>query len=357
MYIGIIDIDALQFPDKFFPNLEVMKVASYHWGKGDYVELVLDLHSPLEKYNKIYAFQTNINGEFQSQLFTRKNCEYYNSAIYGGEHIPMSTELENSVPNIEIYNQFFNKIYNINLERQKNINKWKKAKFIRIYEYNEDGIIKLFDNSEYLEDYVSRANVYIYDTNLFNVDAQTVEKIINILSNYTNITCLIPQKISDINMLNIIVSQSFFSAKNIFIYNGMVDKYLIKTICKYSSLYKREVKIEVGYDTNNTYTENYMKQLFRKVLIWSIYISAHGQKISLVAHPDIPESSYRTLISIAGFWINFSSKNLTFYEHVQKTGKQKVLATLINLMNTDKTIYELANTNYNNFKEKGVIFI
>ena len=123
MYIGLIDDDLREKAS--YPNLELMKLASFHKQNRDIIELVTD-YRQYERYTKIY-FRKNINNNDIPSLFLSKargKCDYGGYAFTNGIYIPMEKEIEKSLPDFTIYDK-------IKKERKK-FNAWLDKGLIRL---------------------------------------------------------------------------------------------------------------------------------------------------------------------------------------------------------------------------------
>ena len=105
MYIGIIDQDALLYKKNFFPNLEVMKISSYHKAKRDIVDFILNM-TILDKYSKIYLRKNIQDNYYPSFVISKDNCDYGGLSFTNNQYIPMTEEIENTVPDFSIYNNY-----------------------------------------------------------------------------------------------------------------------------------------------------------------------------------------------------------------------------------------------------------
>ena len=105
MYVGLID-DDVRFGKLKYPNLEIMKLASYYKNNRDIVELCTDYRT-FERYSKIIIRKNKNNNDFPSMLMSkvRDRCEYGGYAFTSGMYIPMKNEIEKSLPDVTIYDK------------------------------------------------------------------------------------------------------------------------------------------------------------------------------------------------------------------------------------------------------------
>lgn len=104
MFIGIADYDLMQKKEDDIPNLEVMKISSYHKRKKDIVEYVKKLND-CEHYNKVYVRKDFSMGGHPTALIKKKNFIIGGLAYTKGIYKPLEDEIEQSPPDITIYDK------------------------------------------------------------------------------------------------------------------------------------------------------------------------------------------------------------------------------------------------------------
>lgn len=100
--IGLYDQDIVTAKKQYIPNLEMMKVYSYHLQKGDMIRLI-DKKDNLNRFNHIWYFKNNKNSKFNSEILERENITIYGQGIYG-KFKPLPERYRNTSPNFGIYN-------------------------------------------------------------------------------------------------------------------------------------------------------------------------------------------------------------------------------------------------------------
>lgn len=105
MYIGLID-DDLRTGKAQFPNLEIMKLSSFHKNNRDLVELVRDYRNYL-RYSKLYLRKNKEDDDLPALFLSkaRNKCEYDGYAFTNGIYVPMDAAIEKSLPDITIYDK------------------------------------------------------------------------------------------------------------------------------------------------------------------------------------------------------------------------------------------------------------
>lgn len=196
MYIGLID-DDLRSRGTSYPNLEIMKLASYHKKNRDLVELVRDYRT-YTRYSKLYLRRNGADNDLPALLLSkaRDKCEYGGYAFTNGIYVPMEKDIEKSLPDVTIYDK-------INIENRK-FNQWLNKSFMRLE--TEDTIQ---DNT--------RSSFLIYDKNA--IQYPMLNEIVNIAK---MIEFVEPQYFDSLDDAIWFARQSNFHNKTVINYNGTV---------------------------------------------------------------------------------------------------------------------------------------
>ena len=105
MYIGLID-DDLRVRSWSIPNLEIMKLSAFHKKNRDLVELVTDYRT-YTRYSKLYLRRNGADSDLPALLLSkaRDKCEYGGYAFTNGLYVPLEKEIEESLPDVTIYDK------------------------------------------------------------------------------------------------------------------------------------------------------------------------------------------------------------------------------------------------------------
>lgn len=106
--IGLLDYDALANQKIRYPNLELMKMATYLRRNRQSYRLVVDLDD-LDIYSEIYLFQNDSNLDYPTFILKRKNVKWFGLAFTDNVYYEMDREIEICEPNIGIYKLLFKK--------------------------------------------------------------------------------------------------------------------------------------------------------------------------------------------------------------------------------------------------------
>lgn len=349
MYIGLIDQDALLYPKKFFPNLEIMKLSSYHKGKKDIVNLVNDMRD-IDKYSKIYLRKDIQDNIYSSFTLMNPKCVYGGQSFTGTEeYVPMDEEIEHCLADITIYNSFF-KREDYKIRGYSSLNAITKSYYLRFY-YNN-----IFNPyfSKYVQNNNSRGvNYFIYDKNFFQ--DKRAEDIIYSAGPYKKIKFVYHQKITDFELLKRLANSNTIS---IFEKNGYLiyDKYLTNkdflTFCEQTKNLKERVALSICKNKNNIYlSENFFKEEIKNSLLRIIYASVNNINIIFYYDNNISDERYDKIFRNLIMWYNKYMLNYSFLEYYDSKHMRKEF--LLELANSNSYLKELININPKKIIAKG----
>ena len=161
MYIGLVDNDML-VKRWHYPNLELMKLSSFHKKNRDIVELVSD-YRECDKYSKVYLRKDTIIKPVPTMFLSRyrDKCEYGGLAFTKGIYIPMEQEIENCTPDVSIYGRIRNKDLILNtflnkelIRLQTSNNFYCDNKAVLVYDkqpHKFDNFTKLYEQAKTIE--------------------------------------------------------------------------------------------------------------------------------------------------------------------------------------------------------------
>lgn len=194
MYIGLIDDDLRA--KRSYPNLELMKLASFHKKNKDIVELMTD-YRQYERYSKIYIRKNIINTDLPNVFLSkaRNKCEYGGYAFTNGVYIPMNSEIEKSLPDVTIYDKI-------------------KEKRERFTTYLNKGLVRLQTNDEFIITNGYR-RFLVYDKQAYSYP--NFQNLVNIAG---NIEFIETQYFDDFDKALDFASLQNINVNTIVIYNG-----------------------------------------------------------------------------------------------------------------------------------------
>ena len=336
MYVGLIDYDALSFSNKFFPNLEIMKLSSFLKKNKSIVKLILNF-SDLEKYSKLYLRKNINNNDYPSSLILDKRCEYGGLAFTNNNYLPMNEEIEKSTPDFSIYEKYYsNSKIPISIKKQQN--NLSKSCFIRLIYNNK---IK-----DFYKNYCTPSHggsVFVYDSDLFKTE--NTFSILNDIGHKTHIKFIYPQKIDNIDICKKICSSDWNYSKNKIIFkNNIILNKDFKDFCNQSKNFKTKCYFLIGQDKNNTFTENYLKQELNRTLNRAIYSVSSGSKLVPYCNRKIPQSNYKKALTAIEDWTSLNFTQQSYKEYVGKSNKS-LLNFIEELSKKDSFFRELISVN------------
>ena len=105
MKIGIIDADLVGRKKHRFPNLACMKISSYHKRQGHDVELLLD-YDTVENIDNVFISKVFTDTIVPDGILNLRWVEYGGTGFYYDKAQPLAYEIEHSIPDYHLYDQF-----------------------------------------------------------------------------------------------------------------------------------------------------------------------------------------------------------------------------------------------------------
>lgn len=355
MYIGIIDQDALLYKKNFFPNLEVMKISSYHKAKRDIVDFILNM-TILDKYSKIYLRKNIQDNYYPSFVISKDNCDYGGLSFTNNQYIPMTEEIENTVPDFSIYNNYM-KIIKPKCSYGLKEEELSKAIYTRAY-YND-----IFKEDIFLAPLKANTSglgsIFIYDKDFFrNIDCLNILKN-NMKEDKKRIKFLYPQRLSNYNLISeICKAEKIFGRTrkdtSFFVYTKQLYKKDFLEVCAQADKdFKSSISFEIGADKYKTYTDNFLKEEFITYLNRIIYVIAKGVKhIKFSVNPEILNKDYKALYGDLAKWYNSHFTKMSFCEFVKQNNSPNK-EIFKKLVNSNNMIRELSLVKPREFLSKG----
>lgn len=339
MDIGLLDQDALSSPNTFLPNLEIMKLSTYYKKNKNYVSFILDPNK-IERYNKVVLRKDMNDGEYLSELFLEDKCEYGGLAFTNGVYVPLAEEIEDSVPDISIYNSYFKKIL-IGKKKYEDLQrKLLKSSFIRL---SSNGQTCNLDTSKGFIGYGARIEnvIYIYDTGIFNI-LNAYEAIDNIvLGKKQKAKLIYPQYSDDFSEIEKWCKKKWSHSENRFIYDKIILNKELKEICGKSPEFVSKPVILMCNDKSETYTDNFLKSDFRNSLNRIIYTMTGKFKIKFECKREPKDKNFKMLYKNLILWSNGGFGRFTFREYLFGKGQKKTTIFLDSLAENDASLREL----------------
>lgn len=340
MDIGLLDQDAILSPETFYPNLEIMKLSSYYKKNKNFVSLILN-PKEVDRYTKIVLRKDTNDENYLSNLFLNKKCEYGGLAFTNNIYKPLEKEIENCIPDISIYNSYFNKIL-LKLKKGEILKrKFLQSSYIRL---STDGINCDLDYQNGFIGASARSQniVYVYDNNILEIK-DSKEAINDIIKGKQQFMKLIHvQESKDFEKISNWCVKAWNSSDNKIIYNKIVYNKEFKEICSMSKDFTLKPFILICYDKNKTYTDNFLKADFKNSLNRALYIMTTKARVQLMDKEEYENENFKLLYRSLIYWIEKSFKKYSFKEFLFNRSKKQFIF-LEDLANNDAVLRELIN--------------
>ena len=187
--IGLLDYDALTNQKIQYPNLELMKMATYLRRTRQSYRLITDLND-LEIYTEIYLFQNDSSLPYPSQVFRKKNVKWYGLAFTDNIYRPMASEIEECEPSIGAYKLLFKEFLLQDKMTTQQIGYLLNASYVRL---------SMPLNKRYIRSIRPHRRILIYDTNVFSGDWEKNVQLL-VSKNIAGFIFLYEQEMDDIEL-------------------------------------------------------------------------------------------------------------------------------------------------------------
>ena len=334
MDIGILDQDAILYPDSFYPNLEVMKLSSYHKRKQDIVSLILTSNN-LERHSRIIVRKENDDGKYASNLLLRENCTYGGLGFTNGKYIAMDMEIENSSPDFSIYNRYLKTF----LKEEKYTEKKKELERLSYARLSTNGVNCDLDINKGLIG-PNNGRLLIYDKNA--VDLIGVKEKLDGTIGARYIQLLYPQQSNSLdNIINFCSIKRILSQNNIYCIKPLSKKEF-KYLCDNSISFSCRPYVLCAHNKDRTHSADFLKIDFINTLNKMIYSVGMGAKVKFIYTKGIKIPDYLALYKYAIDWHNRRFSNITLLEYISRNS-QLSRQRLLDFANQSRELKELIN--------------
>lgn len=276
--IGLFDQDLLTANNKYIPNLEMMKVYSYHLNKGDMIKLI-DKQDNLNRFNHIWYFKNNKNSRFNKDILQYKNLTIYGQGIYS-KFKPLPEQYQDSVPNFSVYNK---------INKSRLLTKVEKNGIIRLENQDLSGFKK------------DKSYVYIVDINPLYVGGYELCK--ELKSQY-NLIFLQKTIAEDIDTFMKWFSLTTANENSIIInFNYSTDLFL--------EYFKERVVFPLpSYDDFDNQINNFINQMYYSIIKNKkiFYYNTYSKNMSII-HKEI-----QYILMLYNWYMNYWKTDCSCYE-------------------------------------------
>ena len=335
MDIGLIDYDALLYPENFFPNIDIMKLSNYYKKERHITSLILNTNN-LERYTKIFFRKENDDGVYPSKVLLRENCEYGGEAFSNNLYQSISKEVDNAAPDLNIYNTYFRNILRKQPNYEEKIKNFEKASYVRFSSNNVDcdldckkGIIG-----------APSGYVYIYDPKVLELKEAPglLDKIVP--SRNSRVLFTAPRSTQNISSLYNWCKRDWLSAKNQIYFTKTLLNKDIRELCEVAKEFKVKPLIPLCVDKNKTYTNIFLAKDFRISLNRVIYSMTNQGQVKFILLEEIPNKDFQRLYSYLLNWHNYRFGGYSLEQYIKERSK-KCHNFLLEISKNDSALREL----------------
>ena len=129
--IGLIDCEALNRKTKFIPNLEIMKLYAYYKNEG-LARLLLD-DSLSDACSLIYVRKDTEESTIPYSWLKDKKVIWGGKAFTNGRYVPLSEDIENTMPSYRVYNNYIKDTLTTDLQKKSPELTYLDYSFIRLH--------------------------------------------------------------------------------------------------------------------------------------------------------------------------------------------------------------------------------
>lgn len=315
--IGIIDAEIIGKSKHRFPNLCSMKISSYHKSKGDNVVLLLD-YEDIESFDKVYISKVFTKTPVPEEILNRDNVEYGGTGFYYDKAVPLSCEIEHTMPDYHLYDKWVESKIESGVKRSEftyyldySIGYLTRGCFRGCYYCVNRNCKRAYAASplsEFMDE--SRPKLCFLDDNFFSYPKweELLQPVIESGKRFQFKQGLDERLLTEDKILK--MSEWKYDGEVIFAFDNIEDKDLIRkklmliraTVPQWS----RELKFYVfcGADKHEKYDEEFWKRdienLFERIYI----LKTFGCKSYVMRFEKVYESEYSSFYATVAAWCN-----------------------------------------------------
>lgn len=259
MEIGIFDQDLLLYPKRAYPNLEAMKVASFHKDNRDIVRLVLNANE-IVRFRKFYVFKNIKDKYFPKKLISNPNTEFYGLAFTNNIYTPMPEAIEKATPDTLLYRRYYNE------------NMPELVKKVAQKTWFEADLLRLYPDGTYWEPKLTLSNrAIIYDQNVGKY-SNYKEVISYLTSEKKKIYFCLPQVFNDLNAV-IYYGRTLRIAQSSMIgYSGPLNKDSLAHLVEESVPFNRKIYVNFFHKVERNFESKLLTLYLEEIINMIFYV-------------------------------------------------------------------------------------
>lgn len=361
MYVGLYDYDLVNYPNYFFPSIELMKYAGFYKANNSFVKMLYSLDS-LEGLD-ILIIRKDFNSFFRMKEKNKKVIEEFAYLEFSGQIIYVGNcfGIERGTLPLEVVaadcdNLIYEDFINLN-----KVNFSKKQKE-RVGCFIKNGFpVQITQKGKVVYDYTKiipnpQKDVFIYDDNLFKNDKAF--EILDYLQGFRKIKFIVPQFIDSYEIfsrLKIYKGKiSGIQEKKAIIYFGPINKQQFLNVYQLfnSGINLSCESLKKGEDINN----HFRNQFIDKGNLFLYGISLDKRVFVVPTKNEEIDNIYISLFNHLCSFTRISGKtsDINFFDFLKKRVSEKKFNSYTNILNSDYQLKKIANANLKAVHEAGL---
>lgn len=314
MNIGLFDQD-LALGYKPYPNLELMKIASYYKEHRDLTRL-MESAKEYEQFSRIYIRKEIVDKNFPNRLISNINTEFGGYAFTNGIYVPMEDKFERCLPDTSLYDKFI-KNHKIRHDYKTIL----KSSLIRL------------ETTRDFKKFITNSNRFVfYDKDLNKIEDSF--KCIDYCGQTGVIQVLNPMYFDDLEEALIWAKQSYLLTSNKIIYTENISLKEIKEFSKRTKENKLSIRMKVLKELSYDASVEFFAYKLKEVLETFFYVKESGSKIDFYSAKLFKNVDFNDVcFALNNVSQNFSlkqayyniNKNVDFIEQLEKRYELKPL--------------------------------
>lgn len=352
MYVGLIDLDMLVYPNNFTPSFELMQYSTFYKQQNNIVKMVYDINN-VSNFDKIILVNYNPRIHIPKTLLSDPRVEWFGEHFYSAE-IRLPKEVEKCEMDKLIYEPFI----------LKNKNKFTAKQRDRLIMFLSSHMLpyKLTFKDEIIFDYRKvfkrKEDILLYDKNLFSCEEVTDSFLKEVENKPFYLTYSQPVYDFDtfLRIVKNINNFRFFKANRKIGCCCDLDK---KTFMENYNLFENKTALGISLKKDNNETwENCYLRTFLKFINYFLYAISKGSILrcykNFISENGEGFFEHQLLVKFY-FFTNFASKNsdYSFGEYLCKNA-QHLYKPLVKKYGRCSNIMRPINSNIKDVKNSGV---
>lgn len=303
MSIGVFDFDFFNY-ENVIPNLECAKLVTYYRQHNQLTVLTPTL-AP-EPYTRYIIRKEYDDGVYPHKLFL-SNCEYGGRAFSPGDYISLPPEIERTIPDMHIYDQYIQSFGKKNSE-QEQIKRILNCAHMRLAPDSQNLL-----SFEELKPYFNKVTgIFLHDYDLAGLKAYDLILQLQNQREFRTRPGINPYPVGNKFPIKIYSSEELekwykiVTIPNAFFleYYGLMSDKVLYRLCMDNKRMARQVYYNVTYDC--TTETDFVLHKLPKIFVQSLFLRKAGIKILLKYDNEVlVTEELKNLIELLNCWLSF----------------------------------------------------